>query len=64
MNPTLSTAIDVATVLAAVIVERLRRGVPYKEYFEWLAREAELYRQRHYPDAEPRVVRQRQEDQF
>ena len=47
-----------------VITERQRRGVPYKEHFEWLAGEAELYRQQHYPAADPQVVRRQQKDQF
>lgn len=40
-----------------VMKERRRRGMPYKEHFEWLASEAERYRQKHYPEAKPRVVR-------
>ncbi|OGO14915.1 MAG: hypothetical protein A2Z14_16855 [Chloroflexi bacterium RBG_16_48_8] len=37
--------------------ERERRGMPYKEHFEWLAKEAEKYRSRHYPESTPKVVK-------
>lgn len=43
-----------------VMEERRRRGLPYKEYFEWLAGEAERYRQKHYPETRPQVVKRQQ----
>jgi hypothetical protein len=41
--------------------ERRRRNLPYKEYFEWLAIEAELYRQKNYPLANPQAVKRPEE---
>jgi hypothetical protein len=37
--------------------ERERRGMPYKEHFEWLAGEAEKYRRKHFPESNPKVVK-------
>lgn len=34
---------------AFVVAERQRRGVPYKDDFEWLVNEAKTYKSRHFP---------------
>jgi hypothetical protein len=37
--------------------ERKRRGMPYKEHFEWLAMEAERYRSKYFPESSPTIVK-------
>jgi len=37
--------------------ERERRGIPYKEHFEWLVREAEEYKKKYYPESKPNLTR-------
>jgi ADP-ribose pyrophosphatase len=38
-----------------ILLERKRRGLPYKEYLEWLVKEAEDYRKEHCSECEPNL---------